>query len=555
MMNRIKLPIGKSNFEDIRKAGYFYVDKSLLIRELLEREGTDVTLITRPRRFGKTLVMSMLSSFFDISKDSRDIFRGLKISEDEEICRRWMNRYPTVFVSFKNVDGLDFNSASDSLRGVIFNLFCSYSFLLESDRVIPALKRKFSIILEGNPSLSDIKESLALLVRMLSSHYSEKVILLIDEYDVPMAKADSKGYYEEMTDVMRCLLQVLKDNDYLKFSVLTGCLRIAKESIFTGLNNVYCDSVTGLAYDEYFGFTEEEVAGTLNSLGLENRLEEVKEWYDGYHFGNRDVYCPWDVINYISALFENPDAEPEPYWLNTSDNMIIRSFISSGNNRILRSFDTLLSGGYIVRKIDEGVTYDFLHSNEENIWSILLMTGYLTVAGGDTFREYFSSSDVRPLIIPNKGIREIFARDISNWVAEKTKTHDMTALDRAVWKKDTAVISREVSALLMRTISYYDYSEDFYHAFLAGIFTGMGYTVDSNREYGLGRPDVVIHDDSSRTIVIFEVKCTGTAKKRKTTEEAVKQIVKKKYEEAFPDMEIISYGILFSEKSCSVEIK
>ena len=344
-MKRVKLPLGKSSFEEIRKQGLFYIDKSSLIEEIIQEEGTDVFLFTRPRRFGKTLIMSMLSAFFDISKDSKELFKSLKISENSDLCDRWMNKCPTILVSFKSIDGLDFNGAFDCLREVIFNLYCDYSFLLSSDRVENVYKERFKRIYKGKPALVDIKSSLSLLMRMLYSHYGKKIILLIDEYDVPMAKASEKGYYDEMIDAMKGVLQVLKDNSYLQFAVVTGCLRVAKKSIFTGLNNVYSNTITSTSYDEYFGFTEKEVATAFKELEIEDKLDLVKAWYDGYHFGDEDIYCPWDVIYYLRDLQRNLNAKPQNYWVNTSDNQIIKSFISQGSKSMLKDIDTLLNGG------------------------------------------------------------------------------------------------------------------------------------------------------------------------------------------------------------------
>ena len=547
-MDTVKLPLGISSFDDIRKDGRLFIDKTPLIEEILAK-GYGVFLFTRPRRFGKTLAMSMLSSFFDVSKDSRKLFDGLKISGNRELCDKWMNRYPTILVSFKSVDGLDFNAALDSLKDIIFNLFCSYSFLLESDRVLPALKRKFSIILDGTSTVSDIKGSLGLLVRMLSSHYGEKVILLIDEYDVPMAKASSRGYYDEMIDVMRSLLQALKDNDYLKFSVITGCLRIAKESIFTGLNNVYCNTVTSTAYDEYFGFTGKEVTDTFCSLGFENRLDDVKEWYDGYHFGNEDIYCPWDVIHYLDSLFDNPDAKPKNYWTNTSSNDIVKSFISGGRRSMFDNLDTLLSGGSITKVIDENITYDYLHSTDNNIWSVLLMTGYLTTT--EEANGYPLSSDEVNLRVPNREIMSIFSTSLSKWVTEVSRKADLSGLSAALWTGDTETISIEMTKILNETISYHDiWHEDAYHLFFDGLFRGMGYRVESNREYGMGRPDIVVSDDMRTKVAVFELKGAD-----ETIRKASNQIEEKKYADGLTESSLIMcYAVRFSEKSAEVRL-
>ena len=546
-MKTMNMPVGESDFKEIREQDLFFIDKTSLIGALIAQKGTKVFLFTRPRRFGKTLAMSMLSSFFDISKESRKLFEGLKISENKELCNRWMNRYPTILVSFKSVDGLDFNAAFDSLKDIIFNLFCNYSFLLESDRVLPALKRKFSIIMDGTPTVSDIKGSLGLLVRMLSSHYGEKVILLIDEYDVPMAKASNGGYYREMVDVMRSLLQVLKDNEYLKFSVITGCLRIAKESIFTGLNNIYCNTVTSTAYDEYFGFTGKEVNETFHSLGLEDKLEKVKEWYDGYRFGNEEIFCPWDTVSYLNDLSLNDEAEPQNYWANTSSNDVIESFISGGRKSMFDDLDTLLSGGTITKVIDENITYDYLHSTDNNIWSILLMTGYLTTTEEDN--GYPLSDGEVNLKVPNREIMNIFSSSVTKWIGSVSEKENLRALSEALWAGDAETISKGMTRILNETISYHDiWHEGAYHLFFDGLFKGMGYKVESNREYGMGRPDIVVLNSKKRRAAVFELKGEN-----ETLKKASDQIDEKKYADGLTEPSLIMcYAVRFSEKSAEV---
>ena len=382
---------------------------------------------------------------------------------------------------------------------------------------------------------------------MLYAHYGEKVILLIDEYDVPMAKASSKGYYSEMIDLMRGILGVLKDNDYLKFSVITGCLRIAKESIFTGLNNVYCNTVTSTAYDEYFGFTEKEVAKTFLSLGFENKLESVKEWYDGYHFGNKDIYCPWDTINYLNDLFHDGEAKPRNYWANTSGNDIIESFIAGGRKSMFDDLDTLLSGGIITKKIDENITYDYLHSTDNNIWSILLMTGYLTTTDEDN--GYLLSDGEVNLKIPNKEIMNIFSSSLSNWVNAVSEKADLGNLSCSLWSGDAETASSEMTKILNETISYHDiWHEDAYHLFFDGLFRGMGYRVESNREYGMGRPDIIVLDAKRRRAAVFELKGEN-----ETMKKASDQIKRKKYADGLTQYNLIMcYAARFSEKSAEV---
>ena len=545
-MEKVKLPLGMSGFEKIRNDGRLFIDKTPLIEEIIAK-GYEVFLFTRPRRFGKSLTMSMLSSFFDISKDSRKLFDGLKISEDKELCESWMNKYPTIFFSFKDVGGNNFDIAFEKLRKELKTLFHQFDFILESPSVREEDKDDFRKINRGSGEIIDVMYSLKLLTRMLSEHYGEKVILLIDEYDVPIAKASSGGYYAEMIDVMRGIMGALKDNDYLKFSVITGCLRIAKESIFTGLNNVYCNTVTSTAYDEYFGFTEKEVTDTFRSLGFENRLDDVKEWYDGYHFGNEDIYCPWDVIHYLDSLFDNPDAKPKNYWKNTSSNDIVKSFISSGRRSMLDNLNTLLSGGTITKVIDENITYDYLHSTDNNIWSVLLMTGYLTTADEDD--DYPLADNEVNLRIPNREIMSIFSSSVSMWVGSVSEKEDLRALSEALWTGDADTISREMTKILNETISYHDiWHEGAYHLFFDGLFRGMGYKVESNREYGMGRPDIVVLNSKRRRVAVFELKGEN-----ETLKKASNQIEEKKYADGLTESSLIMcYAVRFSEKSAEV---
>ncbi len=546
-MKTVNLPLGESDFKEIREQNLFFIDKTSLICDLLAQKGTKVFLFTRPRRFGKSLALSMLSSFFDITKDSGKLFDGLEISEDRELCEKWMNKYPTILVSFKDVGGLTFESAYERLCSIISNLFYNFRFLLSSSSIDDTQKEKFTRIYRGESSREDIVSSLRLLMTMLYAHYGEKVILLIDEYDVPMAKASSKGYYSEMIDLMRGILGVLKDNDYLKFSVITGCLRIAKESIFTGLNNVYCNTVTSTAYDEYFGFTGKEVAKTFLSLGFENKLESVKEWYDGYHFGNKDIYCPWDTINYLNDLFHDGEARPRNYWANTSSNDIIESFIAGGRKSMFDDLDTLLSGGIITKKIDENITYDYLHSTDNNIWSILLMTGYLTTTDEDN--GYLLSDGEVNLKIPNKEIMNIFSSSLSNWVNAVSEKADLGNLSCSLWSGDAETVSSEMTKILNETISYHDiWHEDAYHLFFDGLFRGMGYRVESNREYGMGRPDIVVLDAKRRRAAVFELKGEN-----ETMKKAADQIKRKKYADGLTQYSLIMcYAVRFSEKSAEV---
>ena len=556
-MRTLNIPVGVSNFEEIRKNGYYYIDKSGLIGELLSRTGTKVTLITRPRRFGKTLGMSMLENFFDIRKDSRALFEGLEIARDQALCDAWMNQYPTIFVSFRQVDGLDFTGAYDMLTWVISELYKKHRYLLDSDRIGTSDKEIAKQLEWGQASLKDTKGSLLLLTRMMQQHYGKPVILLIDEYDVPVAKANSNGYYEEMLDVMKGLLQALKDNQALQFAVVTGCLKIAKESIFTGTNNFVSDTITNSRLNEYFGFVQSEVDQLLKDAGVTEQADSIRRWYDGYHFGDFDVYCPWDVMNYMLELQRDPKAKPISYWKNTSDNAIIRSFIDYAGSTITNKLEILMAGGCIVQRVDENLTYDYLHASEDNLWSTLYLTGYLTRAREADYKGEVPDGMVA-LMIPNAEIREIFETTVIRWFDDSTKKWNRTALFDAVWRGDSEGITKEMNALLRRTISYHDYREDFYHAFLAGIFTGAGYMVDSNKEHGEGRSDVVVYDPVNARVAIFEAKYTKTLENmERECDMALQQIDDRMYAAEYEDDydQILCYGISFFRKRCMVKKK
>ena len=505
-MKALNIPVGISNFEKIRNNGFYYVDKTGLIEELLKTEA-EVTLITRPRRFGKTLGMSMLESFFDIRKNSRKLFEGLEIARQSELCSKWMNQYPTVSVSFRQVDGLNFTSAYDMLTMVFADLYNKHLYLLEDSHVTEFQKKTFTNIAHGCGSEKEVKSSLVLLTTMMQQHYGKAVVLLIDEYDVPVAKANAHGYYNEMLDVMKGLLQALKDNQALCFAVVTGCLKIAKESIFTGTNNFVSDTITDSRLNEYFGFVQSEVDQILADAETEDQAENIRKWYDGYHFGDFDVYCPWDVMNYLLELQHNPQAKPVSYWKNTSDNAIIRSFIDHSGSSITKKLENLMAGETIVQRVDENLTYDYLHSSEDNLWSMLYLTGYLTKARNEQTDEVLPDGAIA-LMIPNEEIRDIFETTVIQWFDDSTRKWNRTLLFDAVWNGDSVNLTKEMNILLRRTISYHDYKEDFYHAFLAGIFTGAGYMVDSNKEHGEGRSDVVVYDPVNGRVAIFEAKYT-----------------------------------------------
>ena len=556
-MKLLSIPVGVSDFAEIRRNGYYYVDKSGLIGELLGTTGTKVTLITRPRRFGKTLGMSMLESFFDIRKDSKALFEGLEIVKRHELCTEWMNQWPTVFVSFRQVDGLNFNSAYDMLTLVISELYKKHLYLLDSDKVDSFDKEIVKQLIQGTASVKDTKGSLMLLTRLMWQQYGKPVILLIDEYDVPVAKANSNGYYEEMLDVMKGLMQALKDNQALCFAVITGCLKIAKESIFTGTNNFISDTITDSRLNEYFGFVQSEVDQILKDADVLDKAESIREWYDGYHFGDFDVYCPWDVMNYLLELQRNPKAKPVSYWKNTSDNAVIRSFIDYAGSNITGKLETLLAGGTIVQRVDENLTYDYLHSSEENLWSILYLTGYLTKAREEDYNGKLADGTVA-LMIPNAEIKEIFETTVVKWFDDSTKKCDRSTLFDAVWNGDSGNLTKEMNVLLRRTISYHDYKEDFYHAFLAGIFTGAGYMVDSNKEHGEGRSDVVVYDPINSRVAVFEAKYTKSLDKLESEcDAALQQIDDRMYAKEYEDDydQILCYGISFFKKRCMVKKK
>ena len=553
-MPKLNIPVGVSDFEKIRKNGYYYVDKTGLISEILREEPTEVTLVTRPRRFGKTLGMSMLENFFDIRKDTKELFDGLEITNNTELCEKWMNRWPTVFISFKSVDGLDFQGAYDMLTLAISELFKKHLYLLDSEQVNAYDKQSFSRIVEGTASVKEIKNSLILLTGMMYIHYGKQVILLMDEYDVPAAKSNSHGYYTEMLDLMKGMMQALKDNQALRFAVITGCLKIAKESIFTGTNNFISDTITDSRLNEYFGFVQDDVDQILKDAEIVGHAEKIKAWYDGYHFGDFDVYCPWDVMNYLRDIQRNPEIKPASYWRNTSDNAIIRSFIDYSGSNIAKKLETLLSGGYITQRIDDNLTYDYLHSSEENLWSILYLTGYLTRVRDSDLPNPLPDG-VLALMIPNAEIKEIFETTVIKWFDDSAKTWNRQELFASVWNGDCEIITNEMNRLLRKTISYHDYKEDFYHAFLAGIFTGAGYVVESNKEHGEGRSDVVVHDSENGRVAIFETKYSKRMENMDSDcDKALQQIRKRMYAEEYEEDydQIFCYGISFFRKRCLV---
>ena len=559
-MNDLKIPVGISDFAKIQNYGYYYVDKTGLIADLLEKETAEVTLITRPRRFGKTMGMSMLANFFDIRKDSQAMFEGLEISKNEALCSEWMNQWPVLFLTFKDVDGLTFASAKEMLLNRIAAIYNDHSYLLEGTRVQENDRKVFERLADevsGNPTDAMLKTSIVLLMRLMRNHYGKPVILLIDEYDVPIAKASAKGYYPEMLEVIKGLMSTaLKDNDALRFAVITGCLRIAKESIFTGTNNFVSDTISSSHLNEYFGFTQADLDQILEDADCQEHAAAIKNWYDGYHFGDLDVYCPWDVMNYLRDLQRNPKAKPASYWKNTSDNSIIRSFIDYRGAKISQKLETLLSGGYILQKVEEDLTYDYLHSSEENLWSILYLTGYLTRVREEDLPAPLPE-DASALIIPNAEVREIFETTIQKWFDESAQTWNLTTLFDAMWSGDAETLTAEINKLLYKTISYHDYREDFYHAFLTGILAGSGCAVESNREHGEGRSDIVMYHPDRPQVVLFEAKYAKTLNGLEAScAAALQQIEDRQYAKEFEEDydSVLCYGIAFYKKRCLVRI-
>ena len=558
-MNDLKIPVGISDFAKIRKYDYYYVDKTGLITDLLEKETAEVTLITRPRRFGKTMGMSMLANFFDIRKDSKAMFEGLEISKNEALCSEWMNQWPVLFLTFKDVDGLTFSSAKEMLLNRIAAIYNDHRYLLEGTQVQENNRKVFERLADevsGNPTDAMLKTSIVLLMRLMRNHYGKPIILLIDEYDVPIAKASAKGYYPEMLEVIKGLMSTaLKDNDALRFAVITGYLRIAKESIFTGTNNFVSDTISSSHLNEYFGFTQADVGQILKDADCLEHATDIKNWYDGYHFGDLDVYCPWDVMNYLRDLQRNPKAKPASYWKNTSDNSIIRSFIDYRGTKISQKLETLLSGGYILQKVEENLTYDYLHSSEENLWSILYLTGYLTRVREEDLPAPLPE-DTSALIIPNTEVREIFETTIQKWFDESAQTWNLTTLFDAMWSGDAETLTAEINKLLYKTISYHDYREDFYHAFLTGILAGSGCAVESNREHGEGRSDIVIYHPDRPQVVLFEAKYAKTLNGLEAScAAALQQIEDRQYAKEFEEDydSVLCYGIAFYKKRCLVQ--
>ena len=548
--------VGEADFAALRESNAYYVDKTGIIYELVSETNNKVTLFTRPRRFGKTLMMSMLENFFSITKDSSALFEGLKISGHGDFCREWMNSYPVLYISFKDVEAEEFGDAYDMLGVRLADVCKSLSDTIDSDHADNDDRDAFRRLKSESGKKTDIKNSIKTIMRMMNAVYGKKVILLIDEYDVPLAKASEKDseadhYYSKMLDIIRGIMSTaLKDNEFLQFAVITGCLRIAKESIFTGVKNFASYSVLDERFSGYFGFTGDEVDEMLKAADRKDAAAEIKEWYDGYIFGNTYVYCPWDVINHVSALKYSRTAKPKNYWKNTSHNGILLTFVKRKDFDVADKFETLLNGGTITQTISDELTYDTLHLSEDNLWSVLLMTGYITKADQEEEGETVS------LKIPNREISSIFEDAVIRFFNETVNTDTIKELIDSLWNKDEEKASGILSGLLWDTISYNDYHEDYYHAFLAGIFVGRGYSVESNKERGLGRPDILLKDRKNRRAIIIEAKrSVKKADLEKDCGEAIKQIVDEGYAEAAEDYEqILSYGVAFFQKQAMVRI-
>ena len=568
MASTLKLPVGIENFEEIRKLGFYYIDKTRLIEQLLQGWGK-VTLFTRPRRFGKTLNMSMLKSFFEIGTD-KTLFDGLYISGNKELCDEHMGKYPVIFLSFKGVEGLTYDEAFDAFVRVIGKEISRVSFLADSDKLTMLEREQYkglTIIEDGSFVFSKDKliSSLQLLSQLLYKHYGQKVVILIDEYDVPLDKAFQNGYYKEMVSLIRGLFgQALKTNEFLQFAVLTGCLRVSKESIFTGLNNFEINSIVDIDHDEQFGFTDDEVMKLLSDYDRSERYPDVKEWYDGYHFGNADIYCPWDVINFAKKLVSDPSARPSTFWINSSGNDMVKHFVDKADQTTRDEIEKLVAGGFVEKQLRLDLTYDEIDITIDNLWSVLFTTGYLTKIGEVKLPD--SESYAYKLVIPNKEVREVFILQIQEWFKAVVAKDDdtMKLLSRATLDKDEKQIARQLNIVMSRMISILDtkapdaMKENFYHGLLLGLLRGSNpdWLIKSNRESGDGFSDILIMPEDPDAGIVIEVKYAKEMKELDAAcEAAMAQIKNKRYDEALRDegrCDILAYGIAFCRKRCRV---
>lgn len=560
MNGNLKLPVGIDDFRKIRECGFYYVDKTKLVEQLMQNWG-EVNLFTRPRRFGKTLNMSMLRSFFEIGTD-KSLFNGLYISRNKELCDMHMGKYPVISITLKGIEGMTFEEARNMLKIILKNEARRHYYLKSSDRLTDDDKQQYEQILLGTSE--NTADSLRLLSQLLFLHYDKKVVILIDEYDVPLDKAFQNGYYSEMTSLIRGILgQALKTNDYLQFAVLTGCLRISKESIFTGLNNFKVLSIADARFDEQFGFTDSEVRDILEEYGVSDKISEVKDWYDGYRFGKADVYCPWDVINYVDHLQADPNARPQAYWINSSGNGLVRRLINIADESTKDEIERLIAGETIEKAIRLELTYDEIDNSIDNIWSVLFTTGYLTNAGeielpgGDGYGYR--------LVIPNKEVRQVFVSQIQEWFRQ-TVTYDdgsVQNLCEAFMAGDADKVQNNLNMILIKTISVLDtkardnQKENFYHGLLLGLLRSKpDWRIKSNRESGDGFSDISIEPTIPEKGIVIEVKYANTISGLDDAcGRVMKQIRDRRYDEALREdgrEDIIAYGIAFCRKRCKV---
>ena len=557
MNTRKKLPIGIEDFEELRKENFYYVDKTGMIKALLHNWGK-VNLFTRPRRFGKSLNMSMLKYFFSLGNDAK-LFKGLKISEDTALCDEYMGKFPVISISLKGINAGNYETAREMAARVINEEADRHQYLLESDQLTQNDKERFGELLKRDMSEAALFGSLRELSRLLQKHYDQDVIVLIDEYDVPLAKAFDHGYYEQMVILLRNMFeQVLKTNDSLKFAVMTGCMRISKESIFTGLNNLRVLSVSDVEFDEYFGFTDREVQEMLEYYDLSQYYQMLKEWYDGYQFGNVEVYCPWDVICHCAKLCADPDAQPQNYWSNTSSNEVVRRFIQNADTgRTKREIEALVAGEVIEKEIHQELTYKDMYRSIDNIWSVLFTTGYLTQRGKPDRKRF-------PLAIPNMEIREIFTDQIMELFREDLRKNNeaVNAFCDALKNGDAYEAEARFGEYLRRTISIRDtfvkkkMKENFYHGILLGLLGSQDtWGISSNKESGEGYSDILVEIDREGTGIVIEMKYAGDGNLEAACKEALEQIDTKRYEEELSEEgidHILRYGIACYKKRCRV---
>ena len=558
MEKKLKLPVGIDGFEKIRRNGFYYIDKTKLIEQLFLNWG-EVNLFTRPRRFGKTLNMSMLKSFFEIGTDT-SLFDGLYVSENKELCEQHQGQYPVIFLSLKDVEGLSFSEAKRKCIQLIKREAERFYDLKNSERLLDIDKKNYCRLLDMTVQEEDsdiVSSSIKMLSALLYKHYGKKTVILIDEYDVPLDKAFQHGYYKEMVHFIRGLLgEALKTNDSLSFAVLTGCLRVSKESIFTGLNNFKILSITDTRFDEQFGFTDTEVRKLLLDYHLEDRFEEVKEWYDGYRFGNADVYCPWDVINFVDRAKDDKEAKPEAYWINTSGNDLVKRFIDKANKTTKNEIERLINGEAIEKELRLDLTYEEVDQSIENLWSVLFTTGYLTQSGRNEDGAY-------RLIIPNREVREVFRLQINEWFKKSifSNTERLTAFGKAFEEGDTEGVEQYLNRVLSNSISVFDTKarkeekESSYHNLLVGILTGNAdWLVKSNVEAGEGFADIIVETDDPDAGIVAELKYTKNFDDMKMTcQKAIDQIRDRRYQEYLLNddrKDIRLYGITFCKKRC-----